>query len=222
MLEALLTSYTFDRSDVKEKKRGSDYMSYPAIMISHEAANLYCDWLTDMYNQTPKRKYQKVKFRLPTQEEFQVAATGIYNRTKTLNKDDITKKAKDKKTYSLKDYPNYNMSYPWWYYFFPKEVEPKNELGCYLGNFRVDQKSCANGILGDGFAFMSPVASYFANDVGLYDVVGNVGEMVQQKGVACGGSWSHAPEKSTTSSTFTYDGPDTRVGFRIYMEIIEN
>jgi hypothetical protein len=35
---------------------------------------------------------------------------------------------------------------------------------------------------------MSITTSYFPNGIGLYDMVGNVAEIVKEKGIACGGS----------------------------------
>ena len=43
------------------------------------------------------KKYKKVKFRLPTQEEFQQAAFGIYGRITSGSRGAIVKKGKDKK-----------------------------------------------------------------------------------------------------------------------------
>jgi hypothetical protein len=57
--------------------------------------------------------------------------------------------------------------------------------------------------------------------VGLYDVVGNVAEMIAEEGKACGGSWNHPPAESTIRSVTTYTNPDAAIGFRVFMEIIE-
>jgi formylglycine-generating enzyme required for sulfatase activity len=73
----------------------------------------------------------------------------------------------------------------------------------------------------DGYFSMSPTAVYFPNGMGLYDVVGNVAEMTDEKGKACGGSWNHPPEESTIKSINVYKGPDAAIGFRILMEVIE-
>ena len=73
----------------------------------------------------------------------------------------------------------------------------------------------------DGFLAMSITEAYFPNDIGLYDVVGNVAEMTLEKGKACGGSWNHTPEESTIRSINTYTKPDAAIGFRIFMEVIE-
>ena len=103
---------------------------------------------------------------------------------------------------------------------------PLNHKSCYLGNFKAEPCDCP-GYRGtkpynyDGFATMAPTKSYFPNDIGLYDVVGNVAEMINEKGKACGGSWNHLPVESTIRSVNPYTQPDAAIGFRVFMEIIE-
>ena len=48
----------------------------------------------------------------------------------------------------------------------------RNSKGCMLANFKPGRGNYYD----DGFMYSSPVASYFANDFGLYDMSGNVGE----------------------------------------------
>lgn len=50
------------------------YDQYPVVNISWEAANLYCEWLSDWYNRMPRRSFQKVQFRLPHPYEWEYAA----------------------------------------------------------------------------------------------------------------------------------------------------
>jgi formylglycine-generating enzyme required for sulfatase activity len=52
------------------------YANYPVVNISFEGATLFCEWLTDQYNSSDKRKFKKVKFRLPTEDEWIAAAKG--------------------------------------------------------------------------------------------------------------------------------------------------
>jgi hypothetical protein len=68
---------------------------------------------------------------------------------------------------------------------------------------------------------MARTESYFPNDMGLFDVCGNVAEMIDEKGKACGGSWKDLPENGTIQSVKTYNGSDETVGFRVFMEVIE-
>jgi len=56
---------------------------YPAVNVTHEGAVAYCNWLTEQYNTfRGKKKFKKVKFRLPTLQEWQIAALG-YDRFQT-------------------------------------------------------------------------------------------------------------------------------------------
>jgi len=48
----------------------------------------------------------------------------------------------------------------------------RNSKGCMLANFKPGRGNYYD----DGFMYSSPVASYFANDYGLYDMSGNVAE----------------------------------------------
>lgn len=45
------------------------YNNYPVVGVSYEAANEYCSWLTEKYNQDAKRKFRKVVYKLLSEEE---------------------------------------------------------------------------------------------------------------------------------------------------------
>ena len=97
-------------------------------------------------------------------------------------------------------------------------------MGCFLGNFKVTyvEEPCpAKNPAYDGWSMMGRTASYFPNNIGLYDVVGNVAEMIDEKGKACGGSWDDAPFESTIHSVKSYSRPDATIGFRVFMEVEE-
>jgi len=47
------------------------YQNYPVVNITLEAAKLYCQWLTNNYNDNPKRSSNKVLMRLPTEREWE-------------------------------------------------------------------------------------------------------------------------------------------------------
>jgi hypothetical protein len=236
---SLMRNYSADRVASKKSK---SFNNYPAVNISYEAATAYCEWLTQQYNRSGEHKFKKVKFRLPSINEWQIAAAGIKNPTswepgelmvevlvippgKELDKNSGKEFIKngEKRKFPLKD-PTF--LYPWFRYYNVRN-SPVNARGCYLGNFKTpDQISCPgikkNGFdAADGFFAMSLTKAYFTNDIGLYDVVGNVAEMTIEKGKACGGSWNHPPEESTIKSINSYSKPDAAIGFRVFMEIIE-
>lgn len=51
--------------------RHAVYNDYPVVNISHEAMQLYCDWLTLLYEKSEGRKYKKVVYRLPKETEYE-------------------------------------------------------------------------------------------------------------------------------------------------------
>ena len=226
---SMMKNYTAIRSVTKKEKY---FTQYPAVNISYEAAVAYCSWLTEQYNNSVEKKFKKVKFRLPTIQEFQIAAASIKNPT-SWNLNDQTIEAKIfpegkelSKDFEIKKVSagDQDMLYPWFRIYFLRN-SPRNHKGCYLGNFKVpdNEKPCMPERMtsADGWMMMGPVETYFPNDIGLYDVVGNVAEMTSEKGKACGGSWNHHAEESTIKSVNVYSGPDSAIGFRVFMEIIE-
>jgi formylglycine-generating enzyme required for sulfatase activity len=217
-----------DKKDTTVK----NYTNFPAVNISHDAAVIFCQWLTEQYNSSSgKKKFSKVKFRLPTLKEWQIAALGCSkfqswdlkeNLLDVIVPDDttatLTKKGV-KKTIRVGD----DVLYPWWgAYYYRRKAQ--NHMGCFLGNFKVVNpvNPCSYTRPGfDGWTKMAITASYYPNNIGLYDVVGNVAEMIDEDGKACGGSWNDSPEESTLHSVKSYRKPNSTVGFRIFMEVVE-
>jgi len=227
---SLMSNYALPRVETKKSKF---FNRHPAVNISFDAANAYCEWLTQQYNNATERKYKKVKVRLPTLDEWQIAAAGIKNpsswkldeqraEVRITPKGSEFDKNAEVKIVSL---DNPEILYPWFKYYGLRN-SPRNNKDCYLGNFKSEICNCP-GMKGqqppnaDGFATMGATQAYFPNEVGLYDVVGNVAEMIDEKGKACGGSWNHSSAESTIRSVNTYSNPDAAVGFRVFMEIIE-
>lgn len=227
---SFMTNYAMPRIETKKNRY---FNHHPAVNISYEAANAYCEWLTQQYNNATERKFKKVKFRLPSLDEWQIAAASIKNPTSwKLDDQEVEVKVTPKGSEFDKDAEVRKVSlrdpeiqYPWFRYFGLRN-SPLNHKSCYLGNFKAEPCDCP-GYRGtkpynyDGFATMAPTKSYFPNDIGLYDVVGNVAEMINEKGKACGGSWNHLPVESTIRSVNPYTQPDAAIGFRVFMEIIE-
>ena len=208
-----------------------NYTDYPAVNVRHEAAILFCQWFTEHYNNNPgKKKFTKVRFRLPTLNEWQIAALG-YPKFQSWNLDEnivevvipqdtISEVRQGKKaTIPVND----EILYPWWMsYNYRKKAQ--NSKNCFLGNFKIHNtdKPCPAQIPGyDGWTKMSLTAAYFPNGMGLSDVVGNVAEMIDEKGKACGGSWNDPPGESTIRSVKTYSKANDTIGFRLFMEVIE-
>lgn len=182
-----------------------DEPNCPVQNITYEAARKYCAWITMVYNSSQeKKKFKKVLFRLPTEEEWMRAARA-----------------------GRGDAP-----YPWGGYFF------RNSKGCYLANY-YSKEPCGNcpsqtspmtdvkdvSLLkpesNDGGFFPVKVDSYYPNDFGLYAISGNVAEMIEQPGKAKGGSWQDEPYFGQVMPVREYALPSPAVGFRVFMEVIE-
>ena len=169
------------------------YLKYPVVNISYAAAELYCKWLTEEYNKTPSRKFQKVVFRLPSEMEWVMAAKG----------------------------GNPKALYPW------EGTSLKDKKGNNRSNFFRESKLEMGepGHLTDDADVTAPALSYAPNGFGLYNMSGNVAEMVAEKGKTKGGSWFDDVEYIAIDSPQnpkTFYAPSPTVGFRYFMEIIEH
>ncbi|HMI67574.1 MAG TPA: SUMF1/EgtB/PvdO family nonheme iron enzyme [Cyclobacteriaceae bacterium] len=216
----------------EETNYNKDYDEYPIVNISYQGAVSYCEWLTETYNNSKgKKKFKKVRFRLPELKEWQIAALG-YPKFQSWDLEENTVEVRDLK------YPGGEVGglkrvipvkgndilYPW-YHVFDYRNKGQNWRNCWLGNFKVPTGATSCYVFrpnGDGFPITGKVASYFPNDMGLFDIVGNVEEMIAEKGKACGGSWDHSPEESTIISIHPYLGPSGTVGFRVFMDVNAN
>jgi hypothetical protein len=83
---------------------------------------------------------------------------------------------------------------------------------------KVDEQ---NKIIKQGSTFTSNVNAYFPNTFGLFNMSGNVAEMVDEKGVAKGGSFNDLPYQVMIKSERNYAKTSADIGFRIAMKILE-
>lgn len=152
--------------------RHPSYRAYPVVGLTYEQALDFCEWLTKAYNEQPDAKCKNVRFDLPTKTEWLAAAcggNGIYQR------------------YSWNDW------------------KLQNKQGEFMANFKIiDQCNILRDSIHDSITYVSnvcphdvdqlsgfalPVYYYYPNAYGLYNMNGNVEEMVKEKGVTKGGSW---------------------------------
>ena len=171
--------------------RSPSFGNYPVVGVSYEAAKDYCSWLTKNYNESPKRKFKKVFFKLLSREEWEFAA----------NSGDT------------------NKVYTWGSGFM------QNNRKQFLCNFKHKQFDLAPGTsdnsLNERSAIVGPVNSFFPSSFGMYNMCGNVAEMIEEKGIAKGGSYNDPAWEVRISSEKTYTRPRADIGFRVAMKVIE-
>lgn len=183
-----------------------DYAQHPVVNIPQEAAIAFCNWLTEKYHSFSKRKYKKVKFRLPSEKEWMAAASGQASPDDKIN---------------------------------PVYIYHQNSKGCYLMNFNPfeekyriaagdsvqafnypnDDYTISRNI--DGFIYSNSVKIFYPDTYGFYNLAGNVAEMVLESGISKGGSWKSTVTALAIEAQEKYDGPSTQIGFRYFLEVIE-
>jgi len=177
-----------------------DYHNYPIVNISKEDVYAFSSWLSSIYNRIYE---QKVIIKLPTEKQWELAARGK---------------------------ENISVYYPWGGPYI------RNAQGEYLCNFkpvpeiyaREDKLNNSNYnfpkgsnlMLGadlDGYLVTSKVDSYNSNNIGVYNMSGNVAEMIDDIGFTKGGSWNSDMSKIQINNRETDCSPCAEVGFRLVM-----
>lgn len=170
------------------------YQDYPVVNINYQATQLFCQWLTDQYNENEKRKFNKVKFRLPTKEEW-IKAVQAGNSDNT---------------------------YPW------DGNDEFRKNGACRANYKRKPETLTDETNTSNYDVTASVASYWPNKLGIYNLSGNVAEMLDNQAGTVGGSFLNTFEFLSINSPDPFqsitDKPDSShvaIGFRWVMEVIE-
>jgi hypothetical protein len=84
-----------------------------------------------------------------------------------------------------------------------------------------NEKQLLSRVSNDGGFFPVKADSYFPNRFGMYAISGNVAEMISEPGKTKGGSWNDIPYYGQAPVVKTETLPSPTVGFRVFMEVIE-
>lgn len=182
------------------------YDNYPVVNIPREGAKLYCAWLSKTTNDEQVRKGKPTGHlndaRLPSDIEWEYAAHAGSDTS----------------------------IYPW------NGVHMRNAKGQFLANYYEIKTDSAgkttNDLLSDGAFHTASRSSYGPNAWGLYNMAGNVSEMVEKMRpdqtmkyipagpAAKGGNWFSVAKNLRIQSEEEYEGvvrPTPQIGFRVVM-----
>ena len=77
------------------------------------------------------------------------------------------------------------------------------------------------GTLNDGSDITVSKSEFWPNNYGLYNIAGNVAEMVTEQSICKGGSWYKGSHKMVISTRDTFEIADSWVGIRVFAETEE-
>ncbi|MCU0389372.1 MAG: formylglycine-generating enzyme family protein [Chitinophagaceae bacterium] len=107
--------------------------------------------------------------------------------------------------------------YPW------NGMYLRNNKNQNLCNYRSDEaRDDLSAGLNDKAFVTAPINSFFPNEIGLYNMSGNVAEMIADIGIAVGGSYYDSGENVRVNSRKNYAKSAPDVGFRVIMVKIED
>ena len=168
------------------------YKDYPVVGITHEQAIAYCEWRTDRVREFMEIVQQsKPNYYIPKNFRYRLPTNEEWEAMAAIGYTDQTSK---------------------------KLQRPKYLNTCRY-NF-ADSKS--NSSVGQDEAFLTaPTYSYWPNAKGIYNLFGNVSEMIDRPGIAKGGSFRDQQDAFATETVVSYEGPKQWLGFRCVCEVIE-
>lgn len=170
------------------------FQNYPVVSISYEAAMEYCKWLEEQLN---KEEFE-FTVSLPGRNQWVYAAQGSSK----------------------------NIGYVWGDRILDtKALYFCNFNGCGAETIHFNEEtnqveiiksagSNSSHYTSDNADMWAPVNSYKPSRFGLFNMNGNVAEMVLEKGTACGGGFRSYGYDVRNESIMHYADPQIDIGFR--------
>ncbi len=167
------------------------YGSMPVTGISYEQAQLFCKWLTDLYDESLTGyliNSVKVNFRLPSKEEWENLTRAGLDASMRRNQ--------------LLDSLNQEGCFLFNYRF---------ASNCKSVDYFM-KKYGSRGI--------TQVMEFSPNIMGVYSLFGNVAEMVEEEGIAKGGHYDLWARLCALDKDQHYEQPEPWLGFRWVAEVL--
>jgi formylglycine-generating enzyme required for sulfatase activity len=199
------TSLSFGEKYTDYYLRHPAYKDYPVVNITKAQAEKYCEWLTRVWRE--KTGNESIVFRLPTRIEYLKAAWG--------NSSGRTYAWESPYLFDEKGMPRCN---------FLNIGAASVTRDSISGEFKVVKNYYHDsyaGNLSDNADLTAPVKSFYCNELGIYNLNGNVSEMVAEDGIAVGGDWNSPGYDVRNESTKAFTKANPMVGFRPVMTFVE-
>lgn len=182
------------------------YADYPVVGMTLKQAKAYAEWLTQIWamNDKVKKSGVEITFSVPTKKQWIRAARG-----------------------------EWQTHYPW------NGQNMRDPRGSFLANFKtIDERYITKTTINGGdkdtygvrfyddstkkeMTIIAPSKSYFPNQFGLYNMSGNVAELVSDDTVAMGGSWYDTGYDVRVESEQPATQPRSTIGFRVVAVIVK-
>lgn len=198
---------------------------YPVVGITYEQAEAYCLWRTHVVNELnrmrmaakgiiPPRNFV-LKFRLPTEKEWETFAgcgVDISKYPQGVKYVDSQIKVNRKAANYLKLKNELSQSIG----VLRKDIKEFNKKKERLVMFNVDRDNAPYFLVNKTpfYVYDLPINSY-----GIYNMIGNVSELVKERGIVKGGSYHDKLEDCSIDKKGEYIGASPTVGFRTICEI---
>ncbi len=227
-----ITLFSFTEKDV-EPLKGSRIISENTYMDVAEVSNLnwreYMSWTAKQFGNTSTqylatlpdttvwegKKWEPIKeFYLRNSEYENYPVVGISHSQAvaycTWRADRINEVLKLQNKKSTSTFSCRLPSKDEWEKLANNELIP---FGTFQSEFHNLQNVTEDGVVHEQ-NLMAPVKSFTPTLNGYYNLIGNVAEMVMEKGIAKGGSWNHTNIDVTVDKDNQYEGPTKWWGFR--------
>lgn len=189
--DTLVWQVALSEDDYKEQYYNPKFSEHPIVGISYEQAAEYCKWRTARVRQIMEAN-AKGKEILPKSINYRLPSKAEW--------EEVAKAGFSEKT--------------------KKQLSKKKWQGVALYNaIRYDSTYIGTGKTYPNATITAPVDMYMPNKLGIHNLFGNIGEMIEEEGVYKGGGWGDRMDELKAERDYTYDKPSAQLGFRCVCEV---